>query len=545
MKNTPMRLHFEGGMGKELNQHMKKQAFFYKNHYYLLPDDMANTDALIAAYAGKPAFSVTELTEKKCMAPYFVITHTKEKMLKLPKNPLLFPCEVELLTMKEYNNRLRAIVPEACKGCPNFGSVDETDASLQGHHEEITLNRVCFWRNEVEAVEAEEEISDYGYFNQWMKSFVDQFDPEAYAALIDNGETEEAESRFYGELSYLVFECIPPVFFTHAPAGKYALYSTAFLEEQDALMMETLFVMLEKKHGKSWVFKNYIPKGFMVKEAKRPLGIRAEAVEGPVTYLSVDIFTEPEGETPAYLWLCGTFGETEYLTACINHHIYPVENQADLPEDILPPEALGGILDSILKPIKRRKKDIMNPPPHLLFGCTAELNEDTPDYEDQLYRRGFFCSIRAGRLVNEFIMPLRQGQKPANVWEEESILAEMGLPIARFVFSPIPAERLTQLHTPVMSRYMDTLTELFKVLSDKRLYKCFSQSTGDGCFENNGYVLNLTQFLYVIRKCAPIFDVCPGELYIYTKSHQCGGHYRLDFDMTLLHTEQELWDNLS
>ena len=59
---------------------------------------------------------------------------------------LVYPAQVVLFSRKEYNDKLREIVKKHCGGCPNFSSVDETDESLEGHHEEISLDDVCFVR---------------------------------------------------------------------------------------------------------------------------------------------------------------------------------------------------------------------------------------------------------------------------------------------------------------------------------------------------------------------------------------------------------------
>lgn len=520
---------------------MKKQAFFYKNHYYLLPDDMADTDALIAAYGGRPAFPVTELIEKKCMTPYFVLEHTKEKTLKLPKNALVFPCEVELLTMKEYNDRLRAMVPETCKGCPYFGSVDETDASLEGHHEEIALDRVCFVRNKAKNGH---KSRDFYPIDQWMKTFINRFNPWEYAQLIDEGRIDEATERFYGELSYTVFELIPPVFFTRTPEGKYALYCTAFLEQQDSLIMEYLFARLEKKYKKDgWVFKNYIPQGYMPEGAKAPLGLAVETLDGPVPYLSVTVYTEPEGQTPAYLWLCGTFGEVDYLSACLDHQILTVEDGQPLPEGLLSPDEFGAHLNAALACLNRSKSDLINPPPHILFGCSVKLDEEALDFDDQIDRNAVLYMPRADYLMNRFVLPILMGTTPENPWEDESIQAELGLPMARFVF-PLPVDRLSLLNASEMKAYNASISELSRTLHDRGLFKCFGQITGNGQLELVGYVMNLTKFLYEVRRNAPIFAACPGELYIYTETHKNGGHYRLGFDMKRLHTEQKLWKSL-
>ncbi len=131
------------------------QAYFYRGIYFLPVEEAA--DALTVPQTVK-AWILRENSEVKnrseyelgvSIAPYF-ITDYMRKPEELPIEDVgqLYPVQVELLTQREYNDRLRAIVCSYCPGCRNFGSVDEHDSSLSGHFSEISLNGVCFYRYE-------------------------------------------------------------------------------------------------------------------------------------------------------------------------------------------------------------------------------------------------------------------------------------------------------------------------------------------------------------------------------------------------------------
>lgn len=60
----------------------------------------------------------------------------------------MYPVEIELLSQKEYNERLRSVILEYCPGCYRYKALSNRVQSLNGHFEEISLNSVCFYRQE-------------------------------------------------------------------------------------------------------------------------------------------------------------------------------------------------------------------------------------------------------------------------------------------------------------------------------------------------------------------------------------------------------------
>ena len=136
-------------------------AIYLRDSYFLLPDGFPTFEAFLndvqrrslpAAYDLVPLMENNRvrcgaLLRGQCMAPVFlsdvpdtsvpVTIHTAEEIC---------PATVERIPMEEYDARLREVVRRVCPGCGGFSSVDDTPKSLQGHHREISLDGLCFFR---------------------------------------------------------------------------------------------------------------------------------------------------------------------------------------------------------------------------------------------------------------------------------------------------------------------------------------------------------------------------------------------------------------
>lgn len=157
-----------------------QQGFFYLNAYFLLPEGYADKAAFLDAdrQAKAPltvhAIILREDSEAAhdpyelgvCIAPYFIADYLQspeEIVLEHPGE--VYPVQVELLSQKEYNDRLREQVLAHCSGCRGFGGVNENDSSLSGHFEEITLNGFCpyRWETRNQPRNFNNELYDFGF----------------------------------------------------------------------------------------------------------------------------------------------------------------------------------------------------------------------------------------------------------------------------------------------------------------------------------------------------------------------------------------------
>ena len=138
-------------------------AIFHKGSYLLMPGDFPTFEAFMADLRSRelPAtYQMIPLLEDNrvrcftvnkgiCMAPYFLTGYRDEPIDVTISDPAdVYPTQVERLTQEEYNARLRTVIEGYCEGCMGFKPLSPKVQSLNGHHEEISLNRVCFFRYE-------------------------------------------------------------------------------------------------------------------------------------------------------------------------------------------------------------------------------------------------------------------------------------------------------------------------------------------------------------------------------------------------------------
>ncbi len=131
-------------------------AFFHNGNYYLLPEGYIDVAQLreaapctVAAVALKEHHWKQGYVNGHSMAPYFISDYLKAPAeVTIRSGDDVFPAQVTLLTQREYNDRLRSLCQSYCPGCCLFGGVNEKDSSLRGHHDEITLDGLCLYRQE-------------------------------------------------------------------------------------------------------------------------------------------------------------------------------------------------------------------------------------------------------------------------------------------------------------------------------------------------------------------------------------------------------------
>ena len=139
-----------------------KDAFFYRNIYFLLPEgydsaaDFLNAigRAVLPAAVRAVVLRENSKVDKSwsyelgvCLAPYFIADYLENpEDIVIEDASDIYPVQAELLSQQEYNNRLRTRVSEYCPGCRGFGSLSEKDSSLSGHFDEISLNGFCPYR---------------------------------------------------------------------------------------------------------------------------------------------------------------------------------------------------------------------------------------------------------------------------------------------------------------------------------------------------------------------------------------------------------------
>ena len=133
----------------------KASAFYYREQYYLLPDEFDSVDNFKASLPATVRLKiltedneVNSMLEKGvCIAPYFYSEYGyKEEDVLIESADGVYPVDAELFTQKEYNDRIRDVILSYCPGCQGYKPISNKVQSLNGHFEEISLNSVCFYR---------------------------------------------------------------------------------------------------------------------------------------------------------------------------------------------------------------------------------------------------------------------------------------------------------------------------------------------------------------------------------------------------------------
>lgn len=138
-------------------------AIYYSDLYLLLPEEYPDYESFMA-YLNQAQFPLDlkmvvlredhkvtcwNIVKGVSIAPYFLTGyHDKPSVVRFQSKDGIFPVQVELLDQDAYNTRLREVINGYCPGCKRFKPLSNRVQSLNGHHQEITLDGVCFYRYE-------------------------------------------------------------------------------------------------------------------------------------------------------------------------------------------------------------------------------------------------------------------------------------------------------------------------------------------------------------------------------------------------------------
>lgn len=137
-------------------------ALYYREHYYLLPEKHESFDSFIEELKNSqfPAeiftYEMHENYELKgpvnkgiSFAPYFIDGYNVNTQSIIIENiNEVYPADIEVISQDEYNARLRKVIEEYCPGCIFYKPLSKNVRSLNGHFDEISLDKLCFVRQE-------------------------------------------------------------------------------------------------------------------------------------------------------------------------------------------------------------------------------------------------------------------------------------------------------------------------------------------------------------------------------------------------------------
>ncbi len=120
------------------------KTLYYKTNTYEMPNDMTFQD-FIEEVKRNPYIALRLFKEERCMAPYFIREDVQNVLLKIEDPDRIIESEGTLYFKEEYDRKLRGYVKKKCPGCVRY---DGDSGSLKGNDVEMTLDGLCFQRQE-------------------------------------------------------------------------------------------------------------------------------------------------------------------------------------------------------------------------------------------------------------------------------------------------------------------------------------------------------------------------------------------------------------
>ncbi|GEM_PF-3900928 len=484
-----------------------QKAFLYQERYFVLPDECNDVSEMLALYTNIP-MEVWECVEKKCMAPYFVQEFMVLSTITLGDGDV-YPCDVEIMSMLEYNRRLRRLVLSNCGGCALYGALTSSDSSLQGHHEERTLDNLCFKRIDA-------DNPDLSRAADWVNDFVESFPTLGLERMIDDGKMDDAVMTFADSFAHKAFYPPVPLILGKAGDGRYSCYMFGMFESTNSLLNEYVMDELDCKYKEKWDFQNYIPFGTHFDDAVKPLGIAFEVVRGERNYIDAVIYCGDASPMSSYLYLCETIGEDRMHNACGSFR-----SESGKSTDMQSVEEFADAVSECLQDLDA--KDIMLPPNRALalFGD----GEGEPPTK--------IINYRSDRLMFDFASKLADGKTPANVWEDENYFALYEMPLARLRLK-MTTDPFTGENPDDFEHYLDEMDDIGMFLADSMCCKSFGQEYDRDEFVIDLIVLSLSELMYRLRYLTPKLKTFDAVLEIYSKGGKFDGKYRVGYDMKRL-----------
>lgn len=224
-------------------------AVFYNFKYYIFPDEYADLSVIESGAEIK----AKRLKEELCMAPNFIYESIEEETLTVENAKLLCPVKVNLYSHEEYDKILAEQVHRVCPGCKRY--IDNDDPSLDGHHREISLDGVCYEREDGNSAPYSTRV---WWFYDDLKEHLDEL-----AKCIDKGNQKKFDKICKECAKYIK---APEKFIGGVKDGKYCIYMQAGLGGSfvAALLAYTAAVGAQKNIGLSdagWQISPYLPAG--------------------------------------------------------------------------------------------------------------------------------------------------------------------------------------------------------------------------------------------------------------------------------------------
>lgn len=302
----------------------KIKAFYYSGAYYLYPEKYPEYDSFYKYIENEKAASVVELLQNKCMAPHFVKGESRKTDMFISEANLIIPCDVCLYERAEYDELLREKVRQICPGCLRYGGDAE---DLTGHHEEMTIDGKCFFREEGKP----NYVLTYGIEAFW-KAFCE--DEKRLRGLIKQGRIKEAGEN----IALIAGRTLSSSLFSmykvnRAFGGKPVLMMSAQGSDDFMFLNEFVLARAPERIKKAWKLLPYLDKRYYSYEpaeerlpdlSKLGLGLEYYPVDADRPRFNIKVYL-PESdiddmspELNAYHYLSSVIGENVLAAANAN-----------------------------------------------------------------------------------------------------------------------------------------------------------------------------------------------------------------------------------
>ncbi len=191
----------------------KVNAFFYDFNYYIMPKDL-----LMEQINGKISLKKLCVGDDKLgsIPPYFIEQLVEDVVLEVTNAERIFPVEVYLCTVEEYNQILSSWVENKCPGCVNY-TPTLGDESLEGHYVEMDLRGNCYLREE-----KDDRTIFFDVISILLCRLEKKFD--AIKKCVDKGNAKKLSAIFNKQLTNIMW---PVSLCGKVINGKYTLYCRA------------------------------------------------------------------------------------------------------------------------------------------------------------------------------------------------------------------------------------------------------------------------------------------------------------------------------
>lgn len=204
------------------------KGFYYKEKYYLLPNEYVSVEDMKSKLDGKRNF--IRLKTNKCMPPFFIKDKVKEVSLNIKDVNRVYPVEVTLIENQQvYDDMLWELIPSTCKDCYKYE--DEGKKSVKGHHKELSLDGVCFDR-----LCPKNDIIPFQFY---VESFISKFiqRKNEFEEMID----KENYIEFYEELGKMFAKFMNcPFLFVTKIDNKYILAMSCLMDTVEGFVLEAI-----------------------------------------------------------------------------------------------------------------------------------------------------------------------------------------------------------------------------------------------------------------------------------------------------------------